>query len=164
MPTVDDWLLKIQSSVREHDSPSAKDMVLIEESLREHPDSFSLWCLRGDLIQLFEDDSTEKYDWSDVIASYQRASEKESTNPRPYESLGYFFDVVYEDFETSELHFRRAIELGAGSDSWIGLARVLAENGKQDDAIALLVSSKCPDTDTEPIKRILNEIRSGEWS
>lgn len=131
----------------------------VEKTLRRWPDSDELWCLRGDLIQLCEGETD--YDLADVFCSYQNAVVINPHSAEAHESLGYFYDVFENEFEKAESAFRQAIEFGAGADSFLGLARVLAQAGKSEEALNLL--SGCPFCDEVKVENLKHDIKSGGW-
>jgi tetratricopeptide (TPR) repeat protein len=147
MPSEADWLNKVKHLTSESgkDEPSFEHIRLVEEGLREHPRSARLWNLRGDLIQLVEDDQTlESYSLDDARDSYEHARAAAPDDPEAYESLGHFFDAVDEQLDIAATMFRSAIERGGGAGAWAGLARVLTQLGRRDDALKLLLRSACP--------------------
>ena len=109
---------------------------LIEESLNEHPCSSELWCLRGDAIYFGGNHSP--YALNDILASYERAAEVNPFCAEAYESIGRYHDVFTEDIPKAEEAFRKALTLGAGWETVYGLARVLAQLGRRDEALSLL--------------------------
>ena len=131
----------------------------VEESLRIWPDSDELWCLLGDLIPLCEDETD--YDLADVLSSYQKAVAINPHSAETHESLGYFYDVCEEENEKAESSFRKAIEFGAGMNSFTGLARVLAQKGKKPDALKLL--SSCAFNNDPKVREMEDDIKSGVW-
>jgi hypothetical protein len=59
--------------------------------------------------------------------------------------------------------FRKAIELGAGAGSWVGLARVLAEMGRREEALTLLAADTCPHASVREVVDVRGEIKDGRW-
>ncbi len=116
---------QIGETVTKKDCVSAEDLELVERALEAHPDSVELWCLRGDLIQISNDEG--RYRLEDAEASYTRAAEIDPEDPEAFESLGFFYDAICADPGKAEPFFRRAIDLGAGESAHEGLAEVIAE-------------------------------------
>ena len=131
-----------------------------EAAILAYPGSADLQCAFGDLIQLSDD---ETYKAADALSAYQRAAELDPTFAEAYEEIGYYWDVCGDDFERAEAAFRRAIELGAGADSYAGLARVLAERGKDSPAI-LSFLDQCPYAAAPEVRKIRAEIENGIWA
>ncbi len=109
------------------DESSPVPLRLVEEALAQHPGSASLYCIRGDCIQLW---NVPEYELKDALASYERAAALDPQCAEAYESIGYYYDAIDEDLEKAEAAFRRAVELGGGEQSYAGLARVMAERGQ----------------------------------
>jgi uncharacterized protein HemY len=78
------------------------------------------------------------YTCKDYIRCYDNSVKCGPDNAGAYEAIGFVLDVYFDDFGKAERAFRTAIELGAGHESYFGLARVLAQAGKEQDAIAWL--------------------------
>jgi tetratricopeptide (TPR) repeat protein len=93
-------------------------------------------------IQLF--DVEAQYEFADILHSYQQAVAVDTSFGEAYESIGYYYDVLEEDLSMAEMAFRKAIELEMGLDSYFGLARVLAEQGKCEEALSILTPDYCP--------------------
>ena len=108
--------------------PGPDALRMVEEGLRSFPRSARLWILRGDLIQLSDDDRS--YCLDDVPASYQKALECDPENGEAYESIGYFLDAVMDEPAKAEPYFRKAIALGRKESAAEGLARVLEQVGR----------------------------------
>jgi len=131
---------------------------LIEEAIREHPASSELWCLRGDAIYF---GNGSPYTWGDMLASYERAAEVNPCCAEAYESIGRYHDVFTEDLPKAEEAFRKALALGAGWISVYGLARVLAQMRRRDEALDLL-GDPLPGEE-EDISEIRREVLTGIW-
>jgi Flp pilus assembly protein TadD len=116
---------EIGERIAETEKVTAEDLEAAERALETYPDSVELWCLRGDLIQLSDEDNS--YELKDAEASYIKAKELDPEDPEPYESLGFYFDAILGDPAKAEPYFRKAIKLGAGESAHQGLAEVLAQ-------------------------------------
>ena len=53
--------------------------------------------------------------------------------------------------------------LPQGQDSYFGLARVLAEQGKQTEALRVLAPDSCPFYHTPKVQTLRDEIAAGQW-
>ncbi|RYG57182.1 hypothetical protein EON80_28565 [bacterium] len=137
-------------------------LAMAEEAVAAYPQSSKLWCMRGDLIQLGETES--RYQLSDSLESCRRAIAVDPTFAEAYESVGYYFDVIEEDFPLSEDAFRQAVKLGAGKDSFIGLARVVAEQGRYEEALQLLTTENCPFSGDLEVEKIRRQIEARMWA
>ena len=72
-------------------------------------------------------------------------------------------DTYYDDFTAAERAFRKAIALGSrGEDVYVGLARVLAQQGRSPSALRLLrrVELGRP---SDGIKSMIREVQDGLW-
>ncbi|MCP3980386.1 MAG: hypothetical protein GY716_13875 [bacterium] len=125
MPTEKQWQQDIRERLAEREEATSEELSLVEEALQEHPRSAPLWCLRGALIQLAEDDAG--YELDDALRSYQRAAELDPSSPQPWEEMGHFADAYDDDLLSAEGHFRKALSLGAGKSAKEGLDGVLAQ-------------------------------------
>jgi tetratricopeptide (TPR) repeat protein len=140
---------------------SMRLLALLEESVLSCPQSPKLWCLRGDLIQLC--DIEVKYQHIDILHSYEQAIAIDPSFAEAYESIGYYYDVIDENFPKSEAAFCKAIESGMRLHSYVGLARVLAEQGKLDEALRVIAPDYCPFHSEIEIDILREEIEAGEW-
>jgi tetratricopeptide (TPR) repeat protein len=136
-------------------------LTLVEEAVSTFPKSPKLWCIRGDLIQFAPMEA--QYELADALLSYQTAIEIDPLFAEAYESIGYYYDVIDENFPASEAAFHKAIEFGSGMHSYFGLARVLAEEGKLDEALSILAPDYCLFHSEIEIDILREEIEAGEW-
>jgi tetratricopeptide (TPR) repeat protein len=162
------YITRITSQARKHKESSLSQinkeeavelLALLEEAVLSYPQSPKLWCLRGDLIQLFDEN---QYEFADILHSYQQAVTVDPSFCEAYESIGYYYDVLEADLPVAEVAFRKAIELGMGLHSYFGLARVLAEQGKREEALSILAPDYCPFHMEFEIDILREEIEAGE--
>lgn len=140
---------------------SVELLALAEEAISAFSQSAKLWCMRGDLIQISGLEAN--YELADAVASYQRAVAVNPLCGEAYESIGYYYDVIEEDLAVSETAFRKAVELKTGQNSHFGLARVLAEQGKREEALRVLAPENCPFHSEIEIDILRDEIAEGQW-
>ena len=100
-------------------------LALLDEGLARFPSSAALWCLRGDVLQLGDDEDGAAFE--NAEASYLKAAELEPGNPEPHESLGRLYDAIFDEPERAVESFRKALALGAGESAREGLAEALAQ-------------------------------------
>lgn len=115
----------IREAVAVHEKATAATLRMVEEGLQRFPTSPQLWILRGDLIQLSDQDEQQSAD--DVLASYRTALEYEPGSAEAYESIGRFLDAVLDEPGEAESYLRKAIELGAGQSAEDALSQVLVQ-------------------------------------
>src|SRR4051812_6536747 len=139
--------------------PGGRALDLSGQAVEAFPFSPTLWCLRGDLIQVAVDRANAV---ADALACYRRAAELDPECGEAFESIGYIHYVYLEQYDRAEQAFRRAIALGAGVDSFAGLAKTLVEMGRaHDEAVRLLKESSC--SASPEIRVLRGEITEGLW-
>ena len=124
-----DFIRRIKSEITRAEGASGEIISQIEDELERAP-SAELWILRGDAIQLIDDE--EDVDLDEVEASYLAALELDPNSADAYESLGHFAFGVADDPRAAAEYFRAAIARGAGKGAREGLAEAedeLAELG-----------------------------------
>ncbi|MEX2560988.1 MAG: hypothetical protein WD403_13790 [Pirellulales bacterium] len=141
---------------------SSRFLAMLDAAISQFPTSAEIWCLRGRGLELWSGEATFSKD--DYRACYERAIEIDPGCAEAHQELAYLLDVYYEDFVASEQRFRTAIALGGGVESHVGLARVLAQVGRSDEAIAVLSEKHCPFANDAEVVRMRREILLGEWS
>ncbi len=156
------YIDRVQALYPQEGEASAEALALVEQAVAECPKCAKLWCLRGDLIQLGGPES--RYELADALRSYEQAIAFDPLCAEAYESLGFFYDAVIDAPESAEPFFREAIRLGAGINSFCGLARVLAELNRKAEALRLLAPENCASHDASEIKELREEIASCMWS
>lgn len=97
----------------------------IEFALAAYPNDAEMWLLRGDAMQLSDDERTNAL--VEAERSYRRAAELKPNSARAYESLGRFWSEVMDDPVTALRFFERAVALGAGASARHGLHGVQSE-------------------------------------
>jgi tetratricopeptide (TPR) repeat protein len=158
MESVKEIVKKLRDSVQSEGRASSEDFKVLEEALGRFPTSPELWCLKGDLIQLSDG---PPYSLEDALKCYERALVIDPSCAEACQEIGYYHDVVSHDYGRAESAFRKAVRFGAGVRSYEGLARVLAELGRPDEALRFL--AECPDDDEGRKQELENEIRTGIW-
>lgn len=91
---------------------SDEALALSDESVRAHPNSAKLWCMRGNLILLGPADMP--YDLADALACYERAVSIDPNFAEGYEEIGHFYDAVVPDPLRAERAFREAARIREG--------------------------------------------------
>jgi tetratricopeptide (TPR) repeat protein len=133
---------------------------LADEAVRRFPESPRLWQQRGDLIQLGDGESAHSLE--EVLHCYETAVKLNPDFAEAYESIGYYFDAIDEDFPRAEAAFLKATQLGGGGYSWAGLARVLAEQSKPLGEIIKMLDA-CPFAVTPQVHQIRLKLEDGYW-
>ena len=160
--TETDYVREIKSLLPDEGEVAVEVLELMEKAVAEYPESAKLWCWRGDLIQMAALEAG--YELDDALKSYERALEIDPINAEAYESIGYYGDVIMSNSASAESAFRKAIELGAGRNSYYGLARVLAELNRNTEALEVISPENCLYYETDEIQEIKAEIESGMWN
>jgi tetratricopeptide (TPR) repeat protein len=142
--------------------PPAKEIVdLCLAAVAEYPESSTLWYDLGIIMRRCGGEYA--YTDADYLRCFETSVRCDCTNAEAYQELGYVLDVFFDDYGKAEEAFRKAIELGARHESYFGLARVLAQVGRTDDAIKCLSEDRCPCHDHPEIKKLRAEILDGSW-
>lgn len=143
---------------RELDRYSKLDVERLLALSCKFPKCAQLWDFIGDVMQICDEDG---YMIADAMNCYNQAIIADPDYAIAHESLGYAYDTYFDDFENAEKHFRRALDLGAGDDVKIGLARVLAQQDRTTEANDLLAA--CDERDTPKWNSLRDEIEQGVW-
>ena len=145
----------------ERPATTAETVKLSQSAVEQCPWSAELWYLRGMILDRCE--SLSNFTREDYRRCYERAIECDPGCADAYVELGYVLDTYYDDFAGAERAFRKAIALGSrGDDVYVGLARVLAQQGRRRSALRLLhrvASRKLSDR----IASMIHEIEEGIW-
>jgi Tfp pilus assembly protein PilF len=120
----------IRTDVAAHGKATLAALHMIEEGLKIFPQSARLWILRGDLIQLSDEEAP--YSPDDALTSYHTALEYEPSSIEAHESIGRFLDAVLDKPAEAEPYFRKAILLGGSETAEEGLAQVLEQLGRSE--------------------------------
>ena len=92
---------------------------------------------------------------------YRRAIVSDPTYAPAYESMGWALDTFFDHFDESSQNFRHALVYGAGDSCRVGLARVLAQTGKAEEAVNQL--DQCKDQTNPDVIKLRQEIEDGIW-
>ncbi len=161
--TEEDYRNAIADAWESDDVVWSRVVALVERALRDYPNSPKLWCVLGDAIQmagLTEESAPCPRD--QVLQCYEKAVSLDADCAEAQEEIGYYYDALADDPQLAVVAFRAAIRLGAGKTAFIGLARSLAEIGDTSAALAALGESA--DQDDPDVRKIREEILSGEWT
>jgi tetratricopeptide (TPR) repeat protein len=142
-------------------APTRELVDLCRRAVVEHPESSVLWYDLGIIMERCDDGYG--YRAADYLRCYEKSVRCDPNYADAYEELGYVLDVYFSDYARAERTFRRAIELGAEHASYFGLARVLAQMGRTDEAMAVLSEHFCPFHDLPEIQKLRSEILDGDW-
>jgi tetratricopeptide (TPR) repeat protein len=144
------------------DDVSPEVLALSAEAVQSFPDSPELWCFRGHLIELAPEDYPSPV--TEAGECYRKATQLDPDYADAWESLGYYLDDYEDDLEGADKAFRKAIEAGGDKDSYIGLARVLAQKGRKQAALAILAGPDCPYIDDDEIASMRDQIEKDMWN
>lgn len=160
---VDEYLNLIESGWPEKDHPPADELLrLAEKAISAHPTSPKIICVRADLLQLraiFSAGSEAASLLDQAGDAYKASIAIDSSYAAAHEALGFMMFTFGNNPGEAENYFRSAIALGAGTDSYVGLAKLLAEQGQKHAALHVLES--CPDDIS--VVRTRTEIEHGDW-
>lgn len=121
--------LRVRTAVDETERVPAALIKEIDEELACTP-SVDLWVLRGDAIQLCEEDA---YDLDDARQSYMKAIALDPESADAFESLAHFTFAVDADPQGSLQYFERALALGAGQSAREGLHAATEDLAEDDE-------------------------------
>jgi Flp pilus assembly protein TadD len=145
----------------ERPATTAEAVNLSQAAVEQCPWSAELWYLRGMILDRCE--SLPNITKEDYRRCYERAIECDPGFADAYVELGYVLDTYYDDFAAAERAFRKAIALGSrGDDVYVGLARVLAQQGRKRSALRLLRRVTSRKT-SDGIESMIHEIEQGIW-
>lgn len=136
---------------------------LIDNYIRKIPSPYHLTILKGYLILMTDDVPLEGDILSLVKKYYQEAVAINPNLPEAHIELGYHFDVFEDNFIEAECSFKRAIQSGGQADAYIGLFRVLAQQGKGKINEIHQIESNLSQEIRLSCTEILEEINNGIW-
>lgn len=160
--TEDDYLDRIAElwQAEEEDLATVEMLTLVEEAVREFPESAELWIARGNMIESSED---ARYELTDALRSYERAAEIAPTSPDPAEEIAHYLDAIADDPAGAEEHYRRAVQLGADVEVRLLHARAVAQLGRREEALELVRECEQELPDDPDLIELATEIRDGLW-
>lgn len=142
-------------------------LCLVERGIEFHPCSSRLWFIRGEVLQLLAGRTGDNMDCDAVRECYSKAIEFNKLNYMPYESLAYLEDIYYLNYTNAERLFKAAITLGAGLESYLGLARILAQLKRKNEGFEILDEAKqkfhINKNYIDEIDNLIIEISEGIW-
>ena len=142
-------------------SPTKELVDLCLSAVADYPEESVFWYDLGIIMQRIADEYS--YTPDDYLRCFENAVRYDQENVEAYQELGYVLDVFFDDYDRAEKAFKKAIELGAEQESYCGLARVLAQMGKIDDALVGMSESICPFHDHPDVRHLRDEILAGSW-
>ncbi|MEX2141574.1 MAG: tetratricopeptide repeat protein [Pirellulales bacterium] len=154
------FLKRLWEVVHESPATTAEALKLSDAALQACPWSAELWYLRGLILDKCEE--LPNITREDYRHCYERAIECDPGFVEAHVALGYTLDVYYDDFPAAESAFRKAIALGGGEEAYVGLARVLAQQGRSRSALRLLHRLQSRKHST-PVQLMIREIEEGQW-
>jgi hypothetical protein len=133
-------------------STAAYDLLI--EAVRKYARSPHVWTLLGDLVQICDTPQGAPT----PEACYKRALRIDGQHHDALVGLGFYHDVFSGDLGKARRYFRRALEVRRTTEARVGLARVLAQLGKEKESFALIGRLKAP-----AARQLAREIASGIW-
>jgi tetratricopeptide (TPR) repeat protein len=160
MMTEAGFLRRIQARLRRGRKQNRQVLELAKRAVDAYPKSAWLLIVFGELIEMITQD--DEYESFNPPKLYRRAIRYEPNYWEGYEAAG-FYQFVYggkygnlRSLKKSEDLFRRAIRLGAGNDSFLGLGGVLLEQGRHSAARRAL--NKCTRRNDSWLKNLLRDL------
>jgi len=144
------------------ESPTKEVVEACLRAVAEHPKSSTFWYDLGLIMERCDEDFG--YTAEDYRRCFENSIGCDSGNTEAYQELGYVLDTYFDAYDKAERAFRKAVELGAGYESYYGLARVLAEMGKDSEALRCLSGNACPFSQDPAIQQLRREILDGIWN
>jgi tetratricopeptide (TPR) repeat protein len=157
--TIEDLIDEVRGALSSGVGSADDHLARVDRELANHPRNAQLWCLRGDLIQLGSGNAPGLHE---AREAYERAASEDPSMVEAFESLGYFWDAIEDNPGRAEFYFRRGLELGGGASVYYGLARVLAQLGRPDEALELIASA--PAEIGMVLAELKSEIQAGDWA
>jgi tetratricopeptide (TPR) repeat protein len=113
----------------------------VERLLKDWPDNPHLLTLRGNLIQLQE--NQEGPTLNDAKLALQRAVDLDEESPRAWIELGHFLHASEDNAEAAAKCFAKAIRLSKRllKEALLGQAKVLSELERRPEALACLTEA-----------------------
>lgn len=154
------FLSRIQARLRGGRRQDPQVLELAKRAVDAYPKSARLLIVFGELIEMITQD--DEYEGFNPPKLYRHAIRYEPNYWEGYEAAG-FYQFVYggkygdlRSLKKAEDLFRRAIRLGAGNDSFLGLGGVLLEQGRRTAARRAL--KKCTRRNDSWLKDFLREL------
>ncbi|MEP0545763.1 MAG: hypothetical protein ABJF88_02445 [Rhodothermales bacterium] len=114
--TEEEHIEAIRAMLPERGSATSEALDSVEHALEDHPQSASLWCLRGHLIQLSGDDEDGR-ELMDALRSYKQALSVDPTHVEAYREIGHFYDAVLDRPEEAQPYFELAEKVGRSQNA-----------------------------------------------
>ncbi|MFA5835292.1 MAG: hypothetical protein WDA22_17565 [Bacteroidota bacterium] len=100
---------RIKSNVRKKGFATTKDLQNVERLLIQNSQDPSLWCFRGDLIQL--SNGTASWKLADALNSYRRAISLDNTFQEAYVSAAYYHYAVQNSPNRAMKYLKSALKI-----------------------------------------------------
>jgi hypothetical protein len=100
---------KLQNGMRHRGKATSADLRTIEQLLKKEPKCARLWCMRGNFIELSDDDNI--YSIRDALLSYKHGIKVEPEYADSYIEAGYYHFNVRDDPFRALPYFRHALKL-----------------------------------------------------
>lgn len=138
-------------------------VALARRAVQQFPVSEDLLYMLAGVLRLWGEVGCTDH-LEEVFDLYRRVAALDPSSPIPHEEIGSMLDTFRSDFTLAEVCFRRALGLGATENGYAGLARVLAQQDKRAEALALLHPDSCPHGSNAEVIEMRGEIERGVWS
>lgn len=145
----------------EDEAPSPRLTELVRQALDEFPTSSEVWVMYGDYLNISDSEANPDATVENAMAAYQKALEIDPVCAEAYQELGFLHDFYRDDMPAAEQAFRNAINFGADVDAYLGLVRVLFQQGRLQEALELLSPDNCPFADEPEIVELRQDLEEG---
>ncbi|MFO1512337.1 MAG: hypothetical protein U1F83_05385 [Verrucomicrobiota bacterium] len=107
--TENDYIAELKNRWPRKGEATMETITLADEATRVCPRSPTLWCMRGNLIELGPENCPCSLD--DALASYKRAIEIDPHFIQAWEDVGYFYRNVLDEEDEAKPYFHEAERL-----------------------------------------------------
>lgn len=158
-----EYLREIERQWPEDDAPPSEELLLlVEHAIDRCPHMSQLWLMRAELIQRHVDAFDGPYESADVLRSLEAAVRVDPDCIEAHEGIATICEEQLGDLPRAQLACERAARLGGGPWVYTALARVMAKQGRHDEALDVLTPARCPYHDDDSVMAAREKLERGE--